>query len=419
MSVQSPGNYLKSQNTSQRQVNRAYILRTLQAQQPLARVDLARETGLSRATVSSIVDELVEESLVEEIGATASRGGRRPILLRVRSGMQGRCAIGLELTRNRLAGVAVDLYSGIIARQRELLPAQYLQPETLVRLVEEQVGRLAPEAQTAGNLVGVGLALPGLVDPQTGNVVVAAQFGWKDVPLRAMLETALKMPVTVINNVKAAALGEVLHSRSHNGVMTEGAGQPRLYISLGEGIGSALIIEGKLLSGASYTAGEFGHITVAPNGPVCTCGNQGCLEAVAGLPALVTRYLELARLEEPSRLTVTPGELPYLTSARFLEAIAADDSLARRVVAEAADQIGIALAGVINFTNPEVIILGGPLGLVGAALLDPLMLALRRRTLPLPLSRTRLIPAALGGDAVGLGLGATLIGQLSEVVLTR
>jgi N-acetylglucosamine repressor len=384
--------------------------------QPVARVDLARETGLSRATVSSIVDELVMESLVEEMGATASRGGRRPILLRVIPGREGRCAIGFELSRNNLTGILVDLHGRVIASHRDLLPAGYLEPASLVDLIQEQVLRLTgPEDPAIRGLVGVGLGVPGLVDPVTGCVQVAVQFGWQNTPLKDMLEKRLKVPVKVMNSVKAAALGEVIYNH-HS---PEPSPNLRLYLSLGQGIGSALIIEGKLLSGASNTAGEFGHITVAPGGPLCTCGNSGCLEAVAGLPALVSRYLELARMEEPSRLTMAPGEFPYLTSARFLEAVAAGDSLAGRVVAEAAEQIAIALAGVINFTNPELVILGGPLSQVGSALLDPLTQALRRRALPLPLSQVRLVTASLGANAVGIGLGATLISQLSEVVLSR
>ncbi|HEX2910707.1 MAG TPA: ROK family transcriptional regulator [Chloroflexia bacterium] len=406
----------KIASTIQRQVNRAKILRTLKTIQPAARVDLARETGLSRATVSSIVDELVLESLVEEIGETLSRGGRRPILLRVRSGREGRCAIGFELTRNNLTGVVVDLQGRVIATHRDLLPAGYLEPASLVNLVQQQVQLLTDTGDSASPaLVGVGVGVPGLVDPDTGCVQVATQFGWHNIPLKEMLEKSLKLPVKVMNNVKAAALGEVIYSRD----TPQHSPNPCLYLSLGQGIGSALIIDGKLLSGASHTAGEFGHITVAPDGPLCTCGNNGCLEAVAGLPALVSRYLELARLEEPSRLTMTPGEFPYLTSSRFLEAVSAGDSLAGRVVAEAAEQIAIALAGVINFTNPELIIFGGSLSQVGSALLEPLIQALRRRALPLPLSQVRLIHASLGEHAVGLGLGSMLISQLSEVVLTR
>ncbi len=409
----------KIASTIQRQVNRAKILRTLRILQPAARVDLARETGLSRATVSSIVDELVVESIVEEIGETISRGGRRPILLQVRPGREGRFAIGFELSRNNLIGIVVDLQGDIVATHRELLPAGYLEPAALVNLIYKQVQHLTdphkPLNQRLVGLVGIGLGVPGLVDPNTGRVQVAVQFGWHDTPLKEMLEESLQVPVKVMNNVKAAALGEVIYSYPSS----EPSPNPRLYVSLGEGIGSALIIEGKLLSGVSHTAGEFGHITVSPGGPLCSCGNTGCLEAVAGLPALVSRYLELARLEEPSRLTVAAGEFPYLTSARFLEAVSAGDSLAGRVVAEAAEQISIALAGVINFTNPELIILGGPLGQVGAALLNPLTLALRRRTLPLPLSQARLITASLGANAAGLGLGAMLISQLSEVVLSR
>jgi predicted NBD/HSP70 family sugar kinase len=414
--TQEQATHQKISSTIQRQVNRAKILRTLKMLQPVARVDLARETGLSRATVSSIVDELVMESLVEEMGATASRGGRRPILLRVIPGREGRCAIGFELSRNNLTGILVDLHGRVIASHRDLLPAGYLEPASLVDLIQEQVLRLTgPEDPAIRGLVGVGLGVPGLVDPVTGCVQVAVQFGWQNTPLKDMLEKRLKVPVKVMNSVKAAALGEVIYNH-HS---PEPSPNPRLYLSLGQGIGSALIIEGKLLSGASNTAGEFGHITVAPGGPLCTCGNSGCLEAVAGLPALVSRYLELARMEEPSRLTMAPGEFPYLTSARFLEAVAAGDSLAGRVVAEAAEQIAIALAGVINFTNPELVILGGPLSQVGSALLDPLTQALRRRALPLPLSQVRLVTASLGANAVGIGLGATLISQLSEVVLSR
>lgn len=403
----------KLSHNMQRQANRAFIFRTIQTHQPVARVDLARITGLSRATVSNVVDELIEESLVEEVGATDSRGGRRPILLRLREGMQGRFAICVELTRSKVAVLAVDLGGRVISQNQELLPSGNFEPANLVELVARQVKILLATQEYSGSLVGVGVGVPGLVDTEHGVIQVAAQFGWSKVPLKEMLESALGVPVHVMNNVKAAALGEMIYSPS----IKKSSPHPRLYLSLGQGIGAALLVEGKLVRGASNMAGEFGHITVAPSGPLCTCGNQGCLEAVAGLPALVNRYVELARLEEPSRLTMAPGELPYLTSARFLEAVQAEDGLALQVIAEAAEQLAIALSGVINFTNPELIILGGPLGLAGSALLEPLLLALRRRTLPLPLSQTRFEVATLGNLAVGLGLSASVLGQLGEVAL--
>ncbi len=405
----------KLSHNLQRQANRAFIFRTLQANQPVARIDLARVTGLSRATVSSIIDELVEASLVEEMGESVSRGGRRPILLRLREGIQGRFAVSIELTRSQVACLAVDLSGRVISHSQELLAAGSFEPVGLVDFAERQIKNLFSSQAHTSSLVGLGVGVPGLVDNESGLVQVAAQFGWANVPLKAMLEARLGIPVRVMNNVKAAALGEMVYSAS----IKQASSQPRLYISLGQGIGAALLVGSKLVSGASNTAGEIGHITVMPGGPLCTCGNQGCLEAVAGLPALVNRYVELARLEEPSRLTMTPGELPYLSSSRFLEAIKTGDSLALRVVAEAAEQIAVALSGVINFTNPELIILGGPLGLTGSALLEPLLGALRRRTLPLPLSRCRFEIANLGNLAVGLGLGATILGQLGEVTLVN
>ncbi len=277
-----------------------------------------------------------------------------------------------------------------------------------------QVNSLMVEHEDKGSFIGIGLGVPGLVDTQKGEVLIAAQFGWANLPLKAMLEEKLRTSVLVMNSVKAAAIGEIVYSQPAE----RSTPTLRFYLSLGQGIGAAVLLGDKIVSGVSNTAGEFGHITVAPNGPLCSCGNQGCLEALVGLPALVNRYVELARLEEPSRLTMQAGELPYLTSTRFLEAVQFEDSLALRVVAEAAEQIAIALAGIINFLNPELIILGGPLGLVGRALLEPLDLALRRRTLPLPLSQTRFRTAALGNQAVGLGLGAALLGQLGEVALS-
>lgn len=236
----------------------------------VSRADIARMTGLTRATVSNLVAHLIDEGLVREVGTgEASAGGKPPTLLAVVEG--SREIVAVDLAGTPFRGAVMDL-AGTVLHRAEAVPAGGDAVETVVDLVS----RLA--ARASAPLLGVGVGTPGVVAAD-GTVVEAANLGWHGLPLARLLEEAVGLPVDVTNDAQAAALGEFRLHRSDD----------LLLVAVGEGIGAGLVLEGRLRTGARRTAGEIGHVVVEPGGDPCRCGNRGCLETLAAVPALVRR----------------------------------------------------------------------------------------------------------------------------------
>ncbi len=258
-------------------------------------------------------------------------------------------------------------------------------PEVRLRAL---LARLRPRE---GRLLGVGVACPGPLDPETGVVWAAPNIPeWREFPLAAYLSQALGVPVRVDNDANLAALGEWRYGagRGHHHL---------LYLTISTGIGAGVIVNDRLLHGARGLAAELGHITVAPDGPVCSCGKRGHLEAVASGTAIARTAAEALARGENSSL----AELPHAPTAADVAAAArAGDALARRIFAEAGAHLGRALAGFLHIFNPEVVILGGGVVQAGEVLLRPLEETMRAEVMsPAYLENLTLTPAALGDDA--------------------
>jgi glucokinase len=297
--------------------------------------------------------------------------------------------VGVDLCAQSARGALVTPGGDVVAR-REATFAEDDLPAQVARLIAE-LRDAAPVA-----IAAIGVGVPGLVNPQTGRVVIST-----DIPsvargdLRAELERAAGIPVTLDNDANAGALGEY----------TVGAGRGSrnmFYVTIGTGIGGAIIIDGHLWRGASGFAGEFGHITIDPEGVECVCGNVGCLETVASAPNIVRRTHERLMRDSTSSLSRL-GLNKNFTAADIAHEARGGDDFAAMMMARTGRSIGTAIAAVINLLNTERIVLGGGVMDAGELILDPIIEEARRRSFQPNFESTQIVAATLGPDAVSIG----------------
>jgi glucokinase-like ROK family protein len=373
-----------------RQRNRARVVAALREAGAASRAELARRTHLSRTTVASIVGELKDEGMLEERenGAGASPQGGRPPRLLSFSRSAG-AAVGIDFGKRHLRVAAADLSHTILASAER--PMRTDDPaETGLDTASELVEHVLAEAGVPrGDVIGVGLGLPGPIDMRTGRVGSSSILpGWVGVPAAEAFGSRLGLPVYVDNDANLGALAE-LRWGAAAGYRTAA------YLKVSTGIGAGLIVNGRLFHGAGGMAGEIGHTIIQEQGPVCRCGKRGCLETLAGAAALV----ELLR--------GTHG--PDLTTKGLLAAAASGDSGARRVLADAGRHIGTAVATLCDLLNPELIVVGGELSAAGEVLLDPLREQVHRHAIPATARGLEIVPGVLGPRAELLGTLALVL----------
>lgn len=377
-----------------RQMNRAIVLNLVRTDPTLSRAAIVRRTGLSPAAVSGIVEHLLREGLVREEGAASTGNvGRRP--LRLALNPDARMALGIHIDVRQICAALVNL-SGERGTVHEAPVPIGADPHTVLDLVA-RLARAATPAISPGALLGAGVAIPGMVSWPDGVNLFSPNFGWRDVPMRALLETHLGYPVLVDNEVRALALAE------HHYGAARGA-RSALFLDAGFGVGGAVIIDGALYRGRHGAAGELGHNTVDPSGPRCSCGNRGCLEVFASISGLEARAR--AALAAGDRSTLTPERISF---AALVAAAHAADPLACRLLDRAATYLGLAVANAIDNWDPELVVLSGPLIRESGGLLDTLLAAEQRSVLETGRACVRVVPAMFDGDVKIVGAATLMI----------
>ncbi|MFD8999516.1 ROK family protein [Streptomyces sp. NPDC059582] len=350
-----PGRALPDTQQGMRRRNLARVMHTVGADGPLSRAAVASRIGLTRAAVSTLVDELIRSGLLEELGPERpGRVGRPGSALAV-SG-HGPAGIGAEVGVDHLAVCAIDLRGEVRARAVRHGTNRGRSPEPVIEELTSLVRRVVSEAEQAGLWpAGLAVAVPGLVAPDARTVVRAPNLDWHDLDLGALLPAEL--PLTVDNEANFGGLAELW--------LGEGTPRDFLHVSAEIGIGAAVVVDGRLLRGTRGFAGELGHVPVRPDGPECACGGRGCLEQYAGEEAV----LRAAGLE--------PGEDRVgLLAGRAAEG----DEAVRRALRDAGTAFGVALTGAVNLLDPESVVLGGALSGLAPWLLPSLREELARRT---------------------------------------
>ncbi|MDF1503400.1 ROK family protein [Roseisolibacter sp. H3M3-2] len=263
--------------------------------------------------------------------------------------------------------------------------------------LEEGVGRDA--------FLGVGVGAPGPLDREKGIVVVAPNLGWRNLPLRQLIQERVGLDATLDNDANCATLGEWWTGAAKGGRNVIG-------VTIGTGIGGGMILDGRLYHGSSDVAGEIGHMTIDSNGRRCKCGNYGCLEAYASGPNIALRAREALESGEASVLpSMVDGQLDRITAATVYQASEQEDPLAREVVRDTARFLGAGLANLLNVFNPDVVVIAGGVTQAGEALFEPLRAEVRRRAFRSAVESCRIVPGTLPGTAGVVGAVATFLQQ--------
>ncbi|MGD1063917.1 MAG: ROK family transcriptional regulator [Terracidiphilus sp.] len=388
---QTPG------KTEQRELG---ILHLIHEGAACSRLDIARKMGLSPALITSLVRRLIARGLVAEAAPTSNAVGRKPIPLKIR-GDAGHL-LGVDIGSYFTHVVVTDLNGRVVHKSQIETGIAEGRVAVLRRVFKCVHETFKASKAPKGSLLGAGIAHSGVIDAKNGVVLSFPRPGqmaeWKNVPLQAIFEKELEIPCRLEDSVRTMAVAERVFGLGKDV-------NDFLFIEVGMGIGAAFYFNGELYCGGCGKAGEFGHITVNEEGPLCSCGNSGCLESVASCAAMIEASRAAIERGVDSKIRDLAGGDPGRISVELIARAAMEnDSLAFRVLQEAASYIAIGLADLVNLLNPSLIIFGGALFRAAPQLLsDPLKRVIRQRALEKSANDVQLKVSPLGSEAGALG----------------
>ena len=374
-----------------RDINRRIVLNYVRDRWPISRAEIARQTALQRSTVSTIVDSLISEGLIEEIGTGQSTGGRCPTLLKLNT--EGAAALGIDIAPTRTTVATSNLAGCVLEREEFDTDPDF--EKTITRATHAACRLLK---RGTGMIDGIGVSLPGLVDPAAGKILYIPYFNWRDLDVGQRIASATGLEVTIDNDANAAALAELWFGQPE-------VSEARDFIMtfIAEGVGTGIIFDRQVYRGRDGAGGEFGHMIIGDRAPVpCSCGSFQCWEAFASGRAAVARYQEFTGKTTSS---------PEIVFAQLIDLALSGDEAARAALSETAHYLGVGISNLIIGFSPDVIVVGGAITrawtLVSDMLSETVERSMRRN-----LSPVRIIASTIGDQA-------SLMGALSLVLARR
>jgi N-acetylglucosamine repressor len=382
--------------TTSRDINRRIALNLIREHQPISRADLARRMNVTRGVVSVLVQELITQELIYEGATGETVRGRKPTFLHIRT--QDRLAVAVDVRFSKTYVMLSDFSGRQLAL--EIYDTVFAIPE-FIKDLAARIRRMLKIPAHKANCEGIGVAVPGMVDQLTGRILNAPALGWRGVDLREKLAAATGLPVQIENSGRACALAELWPERG------EGTGPHSfVYISISDGVGVGIVVNGELLRGRHHIAGEFGHMPINLDGPRCLCGATGCWEAYTSNLATLSRYfgwnlskLSPNTLRDAAKSTFTVQDLIVRARGGDAKAIAALQASGRF--------LGLGLATIINIVNPDCVYLAGEIttawdlieSVVREALADRVLIEAAAST-PLHVTSTQEHPRLRGAAAL-------------------
>jgi N-acetylglucosamine repressor len=375
--------FVRATRFTAREINRQIVLNLVRENQPISRADLARRMEVGRGMVTSLINELLDEGAIYEGDTVDAPRGRRPKMLHIR-------------TRNRLV-VAIDvrfsqtfvMLGDLSGRQIALETFETIvEPEALVDELARRIRRLLRAHGAIGDCEGIGLVVPGMVDRKKGKVLNSPQLGWKEVAIRDLLGEATGMPVVVENAPIACAFAQMWLGSS---AISTG---DFVYVTVSDGVGAAIVVNGEVVRGSGNVAGEFGHVRISLDGPRCLCGGDGCWEAYTSNLATIARYL---------REDKSPGEMrgllhrTGLTMTDLVHRARSGEERARTALTETAYYLGVGLSMIINSLNPAQILVGGEITAAWELIEPEVRRVVTDRALTRASASTPIVPEQVGG----------------------
>jgi len=365
----NPHDFKVARRGTSREINRQIALNLIRTHQPISRADLARLMNVRRGVTSLLVSELLDEALIFEgaVGEAVGRG-RRPTFLYIDS--RQRCVVGVDVRASRTYILITDLMGhqlGVVSSFQTNRDV-----DVLLQDLARRIKQVLIDYKEIGVCEGIGLVVPGMVDLAAGRVVHAPTLAWRDVNIRDPLAALIGIPVHIENSAKACALAQLWTTRSD--VVASGNS---VFVSVSDGVGTGIVVNGELMRGRHNTAGEFGHVPLSIDGPRCSCGATGCWEAYVSNIATLSRYF--------GRDLSDPGPRDIETSSFTVEDLIAraraGDAKALAAINSTARYLGLGLASIINAVDPARLYIGGEIT-TAWSLIEPIVRsALRERTL--------------------------------------
>lgn len=387
-------------------MNKRTVLNVIRERGQINKAEISRIVGLSIPTIMRLTDELIDKKLIRETGKGRSTGGKPPLMLEF--AYDSYFIIGVDIGTTNIRTIAMDLASNILCEIDSPTIATDDSYNLIKRLISVIGQVISNVTMPKSNLLGIGLGMPGLLDSNAGKVLFSPHFKWENVDLIGPIKAHFSLPVYIINVTRAMALGEKWFG-SAKGVNNF------MCINLGYGIGSAIVIDGEIYTGGSDSSGELGHMTLEKNGPQCKCGNYGCLEILASANAMSKKAAYLIEQGEVSMIQdFAGGNIQNIDAKNIFDAAKEGDRLAKEIVREAIEYIGIAIANVVNFIDPELIILEGGVAKSGDILLNGIKRVVERRQMKYAGRKLKIVASKLKDNAAAIGAASIILKKLIE-----
>lgn len=388
----------KATNQQIKSHNLRLIFKMIYTELEVSRAEISRVLGLTRSTVSGLVAELMADGLVEEVGKEASRGGKRARLLSVIN--NSRQLISIDSANQIIRGAVVNLRGNVIIRVEKSANGRF--GTELLTVLTQLIDDLLEK--TSSPILGISLGIPGLVNSAEGIICEAEKLGWADLPLKELLTDRYHLPIYVVNDSHAAALGEYAFGKGT-------AADNLVVLCMGPGVSAGIVLNGRLHAGDGYGAGEIGHIPIVRDGKPCVCGNFGCLETVVSRRVLFTAAANIMAENPHSPLHQIVASPADLTTDLVLQAYEAGDTDLHQVIVEMGEHLGFAIASLVGTLNIQTILVSGSMSRFGESLLESIQCATKKYALPRLSAATEIQFGSLGQDSVIQGAAALLLAE--------
>ncbi|MGO8791133.1 MAG: ROK family protein [Terriglobia bacterium] len=389
------------------------IFRLIHSHQDVSRIELAKRTGLSEATLSGIVRRLIKRGLVVEFGKGPTRLGRKPVSLRVCDNVA--YFVGVDLGWDCVVAVITDLV-GKIVHQVEIETRMEEGRDSVLQRTCTTIRKALHDCHLPKRVIkGIGMSHAGVIDTQNGVVLSyhrpGQMAGWKNLPLKAIVEREFGLPTAVDDHTRMMAVAENYFGNA------VGAND-FIFVQVSRGIGLSIVINGEIYRGPGGFAGEFGHMTMDENGPLCFCGNNGCLETMSSCTSIIeTVRRAILKGVDSAVMDLAERDPDRISIEMVSRAATENDTLASRVLNEGITHLGVALSNVVNLLSPRIVILGGLLfNQAGALLLEPLRRVIKQRAFEKSVNEIQFVISSLGSNAAAMGSARLISEKMLEHV---
>lgn len=379
-----------------RQINLSAIMSYIRIAAPISRSELAKKTGLNKATITSLVGELISRKLIKEVGLSTNALGRPSMNLTLNPDVG--FIIGVEIGVDFINVIATDFTPKEVLHTNEKTSLSMSVDEIIELLIQrvKEAQKFCKE-KIGGSFLGISVGVPGLVDYEKGILLFAPNLNWRNVELKDRLAAVFNVPIIIDNEANLATYGEYYFGSAYQ--------HPDiLYLSAGVGLGGGILHNAELLRGVNGMAGELGHITMLPDGELCGCGNKGCWETLVSIRALYRYAQEQLNTDKSSLLWgATGGDMSALSVEKIVAAAEKGDRVALVALAKVGRYLGIGIASLINSLNPSIVVFGGIMSSAWKFLEPVVISEITARALLWNRENTKVVLAKHGSDACGMG----------------